>query len=166
MSRFPAAYKKKIDKEWNEKEVLLSEIDDAGIHDLLQNQSSGKLRLINVWATWCGPCVFEYPEFIVLQRMFGARDFEFVSISADKPEVKDKALKFLQEKASAVQNFIYHKDDKYALIEAVDSDWNGALPYTLLVDHNGDKIWSHQGEVDFLALKRVIVDHEKIGRVY
>lgn len=159
-------YKTKIDKEWKEKDVSLEEINDEGIARLLENKTSGKLRLINVWATWCGPCVFEYPEFIVLQRMFGARDFEFVSISADKPAVKDKALKFLKEQASAIQNYIYHRDDKYALIEAVDSEWNGALPYTLLVDDDGEKIWSHQGEVDFLALKRVIVEHEKIGRVY
>ena len=79
---------------------------------------------------------------------------------------KEKALKFLQEKNSAVTNYIYDKDDKYALIEAVDPDWNGALPYTMLIDDTGKKIWDHQGEVDFLALKRVIVDHEKIGRVY
>ncbi len=160
------AYKTKVDKEWNEKEVNLEMIDDEGIASLKANEESGKLRLINVWATWCGPCVLEYPEFIVLQRMYGGRDFEFVSISADKPEAKEKAHKFLKEKASAVDNYIYHKDDKYALIEAVDSDWNGALPYTLLVDDKGEKMWSHQGEVDFLELKRVIVDHEKIGRVY
>ena len=160
------AYKIQKEKEWSEKEVTLEEINDSGIAILNKNANSGKLRLINVWATWCGPCVFEYPNFIEIHRMFGARDFEFVSISADKPSAKDKALKFLQEKNSAVTNYIYDKDDKYALIEAVDPDWNGALPYTLLIDDTGKKIWDHQGEVDFLALKRVIVDHEKIGRVY
>ncbi len=159
-------YKIKLDKEWNEKDVTLEFINDQGIKELKENKTSGKLRLINVWATWCGPCIIEYPEFINIQRMYGARDFEFISISADKPEAKDKALKFLKDKHSSVSNYIYDKDDKYTLIEAIDPKWNGALPYTLLINENAEIIWSHQGEVDFLSLKRVIVENEKIGRYY
>jgi len=52
------------------------------------------------------------------------------------------------------------------MIEAVDPDWNGALPYTILVEPGGKKVWSHQGEVDFLELKRAIVDHSMIGRYF
>ncbi len=159
-------YKEKIDKEWKEKEVTLKSASVEGIKDLVSNKDGSKLRLINVWATWCGPCIIEYPEFIILQRMYGARDFEFISISADKPSAREKALAFLSDKNSAVPNFIFDQDDKYALIEAVDPDWNGALPYTLLVDPKGQKVWSHQGEVDFLELKRVIVDHPMIGRYF
>ena len=158
--------KTKADKAWAEKKVEVSNIDVAGIQTLLKNKDSKKLRLINVWATWCGPCVIEYPEFIVLQRMFGARDFEFVSISADNPDHEEKVLKFLQEKNSAVPNYLFSGTDKYALIEAIDKEWNGALPYTVLVAPNGKIVWSHQGEVDFLALKRTIVDHEMIGRYF
>nr|MBP6828773.1 TlpA family protein disulfide reductase [Saprospiraceae bacterium] len=133
---------------------------------LLKNDDSGKLRLINVWATWCGPCILEYPEFVVLQRMYGARDFEFVSVSADKPENEKKVLDFLKVKHSAVSNYLFSSDDKYALIEAIDKNWNGALPYTVLVEPGGKIIWQHQGEVDFLALKRAIVEHPMLGRVY
>lgn len=159
-------YKHKVEKEWAEKEVTLAPISVAGIQSLVKNQDSDKLRLINVWATWCGPCILEYPDFIVLQRMYGARDFEFVSISADKPAEQAKALKFLQGKNSAVTNYIFDQDDKYALIEAIDPKWNGALPYSLLVEPGGKVVWSHQGEVDFMELKRTIVDHPKIGRYY
>lgn len=159
-------YKEKVEKEWAEKEVSLSPISVAGIQELIKNEDSEKLRLINVWATWCGPCIIEYPEFIVLQRMYGARDFEFVSISADKPSQQDKALKFLESKNSAVPNYLFDQDDKYALIEAIDPDWNGALPYTLLVEPGGKTVWAHQGEVDFLELKRTIVEHPMIGRYY
>ena len=158
--------KEKADKKWKEKEVSLSPINEAEIEKLLKNEDSGKLRLVNVWATWCGPCVIEYPEFIVLQRMFGARDFEFISISADNPKQEAKALKFLQEKNSAVPNYIFSNTDKYALIEAIDKDWNGALPYTLLIEPNGKIVWKHQGEVDFYKLKKVIVEHEMIGRYF
>jgi len=158
--------KSKVDQEWSEKEVSLNDIDEAGIENLLRNEDSSKLRLINVWATWCGPCVLEYPEFVTIQRMFGARDFEFISISADKVGQKNKALKFLIDKQSAVTNYIFDKEDKYALIEAIDKDWNGALPYTILIEPGGNIVWKHQGVVDFLALKRAIVDHPMIGRYF
>lgn len=159
-------YKKKINKEWKEKPVSVSKIDEAGIGELLKNEDSGKLRLINVWATWCGPCIIEFPEFIVLQRMYGARDFEFVSLSADKPDQEEKVLKFLEDKDAPVTNYLFAEDDKYALIEAVDPEWNGALPYTMLIEPGGEVVWKHQGEVDFYELKKVIVEHEMIGRYY
>ena len=159
-------YNAKAEAAWNARPITLSNIDEAGVKALLKNEDSEKLRLINVWATWCGPCVMEYPEFIVLQRMYGGRDFEFVSISADKPNIGDKVFKVLQEKKSAVTNYHFSQDDKYALIEAVDPNWNGALPYTILVEPGGKVVWSFQGDVDFLELKRAIVDHPMIGRYF
>lgn len=158
--------REKVETEWEAKPVALSTLDMAGIQKLVKNEDSQKLRLINVWATWCGPCILEYPRFIELQRMYGARDFEFVSLSADKPEKQEKVLQFLKEKHSAVNNYLSTNDDKYALIDAVAKDWNGALPYTLLVEPGGKIVWQHQGEVDFLALKRAIVEHSMMGRVY
>jgi peroxiredoxin len=158
--------REEADREWSEKKVTLSKIDVKGVQSLLKNDDSGKLRLVNVWATWCGPCVREYPQFVEIQRMYGARDFEFVSISADKPEQEQKVLKFLQEKHAAVANYLFSETDKYALIEAVDKNWNGALPYTLLVEPGGKVVWSHQGDVDFLELRRAIVEHSMLGRYY
>jgi peroxiredoxin len=157
--------REKVDKEWEEKEVALRDLDIPGVEKLFKNEGE-KLRLINIWATWCGPCRLEYPEFIILQRMFGSRDFEFVSLSADKISKKDNALEFLKSAHSAVPNYIASTDDNYALIEAVDPEWNGALPYTVLIEPGGKVVWRHQGEADFPELKKTIVEHPMIGRVY
>ena len=159
-------YKEKSEQDWNARPVTLQPLQMEEVQTLVKNEKSGKLRLINIWATWCGPCVQEFPAFVVLQRMYGARDFEFVSLSADNPVQQARALTFLQQQHAALTNYIFAKEDKYALIEAVDKNWNGALPYTLLVEPGGKVIWSHQGEVDFETLKRVIVEHPKIGRYF
>jgi len=156
----------KADQEWDAKPVGIEPLQVDGLQALVKNANSDKLRLINIWATWCGSCVQEFPGFVVLQRMYGARDFEFVSLSADDPARQAKALGFLQQKHAAFSNYIFAEDDKYALIEAIDKNWNGALPYTLLVEPGGKVVWSQQGEVNFAELKRVIVDHPKIGRFF
>lgn len=158
-------YKYKVDAEWAAMPVSLDPINLEGVKELVANDSK-KLRLINVWATWCGPCVLEYPEFIAMHRMFKGRDFEFVSISADNPKQHEKALEFLTEKQSAVQNYRFGKDNIYDLIEIIDPNWNGALPYTLLVEPGGKIAYAHQGSIDPLEVKRAIVEHEMIGRYY
>ncbi len=155
----------RMNKNWQEKPVELNEINIAGIQDLIKNDSK-KLRLINVWATWCGPCIVEYPELVKLQRTYGARDFEFISVSADKISNKENVHEFLKKSYSALTNYIYSDGDKYKLIEAVDPEWSGALPYTLLIEPGGKIIWKYQGEVDLPELKKTIVGHPLIGRYF
>ena len=134
----------KSDSEWATQPVTLEMIDEAGVKDLLKNNSD-KLRLINVWATWCGPCVNEFPSFVTINRMYRRRDFEFITISADNPEKKDKVLKALQKLQAANTNYLFSADDKYKLIEAVDPNWTGALPYTILVEPGGKIVYAKQG---------------------
>jgi thiol-disulfide isomerase/thioredoxin len=155
----------KVNEDWAKLPVTLEPVNSQGVLKLIRNESD-KLRLINIWATWCGPCVIEYPEFINIHRMYQARDFEFVSLSADKIEHKDKALKFLQGKNSAVKNYIYSESDIYQLIESVDKEWDGALPYTILLEPGGNVVYKKMGTIEPLELKKVIVDHPMIGRYY
>jgi peroxiredoxin len=156
---------KNVNEEWAAKEVTLEMIGAEGIAALVKNDTD-KLRLINIWATWCGPCVIEYPEFVIIHRMYKGRDFEFVSLSADKPAQKDKALKFLQEHHSALKNYIFDQDNAYALIELINPEWTGVLPYTLMIEPGGKIVYAHEGPIDPLALKRAIVEHPMIGRYY
>jgi len=158
-------YGKKVEAKWNAQPSPITKIDEAGIKELVSN-SSDKLRLINVWATWCAPCIMEYPDLVQLQRWYGHRNFEFVSLSADNPEHLDRAQKFLDKTHSPVKNYLYDGSDKYKLIEALDPKWNGALPYTLLVEPGGNVVYSYQGSVDLLELKRAIVEHPLMGRYY
>lgn len=150
---------------WANEPVTLDTISESGILNLVQNHSD-KLRLINVWATWCGPCVTEFPEFITMNRMYRKRDFEFISISADDPAKQNKALQFLQKQEASSKNYIYSGDNKYKLIEAIDPKWPGALPYTLLVEPGGKIVFAKEGAIDPAELKKAIVEDPYIGRYY
>jgi len=150
---------------WAKEPVTLDSISEQGIKDLLQNHSD-KLRLINVWATWCGPCVTEFPEFITMNRMYRKRDFEFISISADETAKENKALQFLQRQQASTKNYIFSGESKYKLIEAIDPKWQGALPYTLLVEPGGKIVFAKEGIIDPAELKKAIVENKYIGRYY
>ncbi|SEW38784.1 redoxin family protein [Chitinophaga arvensicola] len=145
--------------------VNVDTLSVGGIKDLLKNNSSN-LRLINIWATWCVPCVAEFPEFIILGQTFSQRDFEFVSISADDPERKDKVLQFLDKQHATGKNYLFSGTDKYQLMEAVDPKWQGALPYTVLVEPGGKIVYAQQGEIDPVALRSLIFHHPMIGPLY
>ena len=141
---------------WNQEKVELKQIDLNEIGDLLKNKTDN-LRLINIWATWCGPCTSEFPELIEMNRMYRNREFEIVTLSTDDPVNKDKVLKFLAKNYASTANYQYNSDNKYKLIEAIDKDWPGALPYTLLIKPGGEIIYKKLGSIDPLELKKAIV---------
>ena len=84
---------------WALEPVALEPIDEAGVKAQAKNEGGKKLRLVNVWATWCGPCVIEFPDLVSLHRIYRGRDFEVVTVNADDPEKRDKALEFLKTAA-------------------------------------------------------------------
>lgn len=148
---------------WAQEEVSLSPIAAGDIEDTVLGEGD-TLRLINVWATYCGPCVTEFPDLVEINRMYRHRDFELITISADEMDQQEKALRFLQEQEASSTNYIFEEENKYQLIEAVNPDWMGALPYTMLVKKDGSIAYTHMGPIDPLAVKREIV--KILGRTY
>lgn len=143
--------------------VTLEPIDIDGVRALAKNDSS-KLRLINVWATWCAPCQVELPELVTMNRMYRGRDLELITISADGPDKRNKVLTLLTEKQVAARNYIFDKEDNDALSAALDKDWPGGFPYTVLIAPGGKVIHRQMGEIDPLLLKKAIVGY--LGRYF
>lgn len=159
-------YTQKLYKEWAELPVTLESIDIQSVKDLIKNGSSGKLRLINIWATWCGPCITEFRDLVIIDRMYRQRQFEFITISADKQARRTDALNFLKKNEASNKNYLFNNDDAYKLIDAVDPDWKGGLPYTLLIEPGGKIIYHKQDVIDPYQMKKMIVENKYLGRYY
>jgi peroxiredoxin len=123
----------------------------------LRKNSSGKLRLVNFWATWCAPCVQEMPEIQTMLRMYGHRAFEVVTASINYPDEQPGALAALTKLHATSQNLILGSTDIYALLAAFDPDWNAAVPYTMLIKPNGEVVYKNQGAINPLELRRLII---------
>jgi peroxiredoxin len=154
-------------EKWAQEPVTLKNVDATGLKQALQTQN-GKLKLVNVWATWCGPCVIEFPDLVTIHRMYRHREFELITISADDPEDQETALAFLRKHQSSAQNLIFD-GNAYQLFDALEAvtgakSASGALPYTFLIGADGKVLYQREGLIDPLVVKREIV--KVLGNTY
>ncbi len=150
-------------QKWDAEPVKLAQLDEAGIKALVKNDTKN-YRLINVWATWCAPCVQELPEFVTMNRMYRRRPFELITLSLDDAKKGADVLKVLTEKHVSSTNYLATLEDKDKLALALDKDWPGPLPHTILVAPGGKIVYRKTGGITPLELKKAIVD--LIGRTY
>jgi peroxiredoxin len=148
---------------WDAEPVSLAPIDDAAVARLAKNDTKD-LLLVNLWATWCGPCVAELPELVTMNRMYRKRPFKMITISMDQPDKQAEALKVLKEHHVSATNYLLHTSDRDKFAEALDKDWPGPLPYTVLIAPGGKVIYRKSGAIDPLEVKRAVVGY--IGRTY
>ncbi|QEH33849.1 thiol-disulfide oxidoreductase [Aquisphaera giovannonii] len=148
---------------WDAEEVSLESIDLDALRKLAKGDDK-KLTVINVWATWCGPCVAELPDLVTMHRMYRGRPFRLVTISLDDEAKRDEALKVLRENHVSATNVIVKSSDKDAVAEALDKDWPGPVPYTLILAPGGKVLYRKVGAIDPLEVKRSIVGY--LGRTY
>lgn len=165
-------------EKWEKGEVDVELIDAKGVAALRKN-ATNKVRMFNVWATWCGPCVKEFPELVATSRKFGLRDFEFISISLDDPETLGEVKAFLEKHNAIVPEklkpslkeegrkgnaYVFNESNTDGLIQALDPEWPGPIPHTLVVAPGGEVIFRHNGTVDGEELRAKILEH--MGRFY
>ena len=114
----------------------ISKVDELkGIMDA----NKGKVVLLNFWATWCKPCVKEFPELVKLYNDYKDKGFTLVFISADVPEeVKSKVVPFLNTQGVDFTTYNIGFDKPEDLINYIDKDWQGAIPSTYIYDKNGN----------------------------
>ena len=98
-----------------------------------------KPKLVNFWATWCAPCVYEMPLLDKVSKQY--EDVYFVGIAADD---ENKANAFVQEN-SITYDILTPKFDIFLLFEKYGND-HGVLPYTVLLDEKNEVVATKIGE--------------------
>lgn len=166
------------DEQWKGAPVPLETIDAAGVAALARNDSLN-LRLINVWATWCVPCVKEFPGLVSLSRRLGNRDFELITISVDDPKEQAKVQQFLDKQHVAIpnrvkrslktegrktNNYLFTGTNTEALFKALDPAAPGPVPHTVVIAPGGKVVYRHAGEVTLSELQTRLID--ELGPYY
>ena len=99
-----------------------------------------KVVLLNVWATWCGPCRYEIPELQAIHNRFGPRGFEVIGVSVD------------ESGAEAVRQFVTEHEMTYPIVldpngKLADLLRTSVLPTTVLLDRTGKIVWKKYGAI-------------------
>jgi peroxiredoxin len=140
----------------NEQPVTVEVISKAELAKLRTNPTH-QMMLVDFWATWCGSCIVEFADLQDTLRMYGARDFSLVTVSANMPDEQPSVLRFLQKKHATSRNYLFDSQDTASLQTAFDPKWDSAVPYTILLSGDGKVLYKQLGSADMLELKRIIL---------
>ncbi len=112
----------------------------------------GKVVLVNIWTTWCKPCLAELPALNDLQKNYGERGLEVLAVSADDPRKMKKIREYFKERAPDLTSYVavgpppergrkgkkQLQQDSRAFIRAFYEDWPSKFPTTLIFDAEGE----------------------------
>jgi thiol-disulfide isomerase/thioredoxin len=139
-------------------DVQLLAISEEQVPELMTS-FRGKIVLVNFWATWCSPCVWEFPSLVRLQKVYKKSGVEVAFISVDEPEDAETAVRpFLQKQKVTFASYIKNGDDE-SFIEAFGTGWRGAIPTTFVFDRTGKQIATLIGARDYDTFERVVKSH-------
>lgn len=126
-------------------EELLIDLTPESVVNIIP-ASEKAITLVNVWATWCAPCIKEFPYLVQLQETY-PEELEVVFISADFPEDRSRAIEFLREQRVNKSTYLKSGRD-LPFIAALSENWSGSIPFTQLYLPDGTIFAEWSGEAD------------------
>lgn len=102
-------------------------------------ERNDNIYVVNFWATWCGPCLAELPDF---QKFYDENQDEKVRlllVSFDFPNEINKVNKFIEKKKLKPVVYLISDTDQNAFINKVSKNWEGTIPATWFVNSKNNK---------------------------
>jgi thiol-disulfide isomerase/thioredoxin len=116
-------------------------IDVKGVKSLV-DKNKGKVLLLNFWATWCPPCLEEFPALVKIHSNYKAKGVEMIGISMNDQEEMDDLQAFLRKQKVPFPIYIAGtvEDEFYT---AIDKRWTSEIPLTMIYDKTGKLRYFH-----------------------
>lgn len=114
-----------------------------------------RATLVNVWATWCGPCREEFPGLLRVARARAGEGLRLMLVSADFDDQQPAVRAFLGARAVSDTAFLKTGDDM-AFINSLSPKWSGALPATFIYDGGGRLVAFWEGMADEARFQRAV----------
>jgi thiol-disulfide isomerase/thioredoxin len=113
--------------------ALNTELKSINGHPIKLSDYAGKALLVNLWATWCGPCRKEIPELVKLHKQYRAKGLEVVGLSTENPEASEEGVRrFAREFGMDYPVGWVTEDVAIALMQGRD-----AIPQSFVISRDG-----------------------------
>jgi len=112
--------------------------------------------VVNFWATWCGPCVKELPNFEQLQATCKNKPVKVLLISMDFKSKLNEVKTFAKTRKLACDVFLADKTNDQVFIDGIDKNWSGALPGTLVVNTKKHFRKFYEQEFTYTELNKLV----------
>lgn len=132
----------------------VTQIDAIALKDLFKREGENqKPLLINFWATWCAPCIEEFPDLVEIDNDYKGK-IDFITITLDDVEELNTGVpKFLKRMNAGMPTYLLKTADEGAAISMVYQDWQGGLPFTIFFDGKGAVVYNRQGKIVVSTLR-------------
>jgi len=119
--------------------------------------AGAKAVLVNMWATWCGPCREEFPGLVRVAHKYQGQGLKVMLVSADSDTDLAAVKRFLSEQGVDFPAYIKAEKDQ-PFIDGMDKRWTGALPATFLYDGAGKLRDFWEGTASFNVFEQKVVE--------
>jgi thiol-disulfide isomerase/thioredoxin len=132
----------------------VTQIDEIKLKSLIK--PNGRPLLVSFWATWCVPCVEEFPDLVKIDADYKGK-IDFITVSLDDlAEINRDVPKFLSNMKAEMPAYLLKSTNEDAAILSVSKNWQGGLPFTILFDEKGESIYFKQGKVKIEDLRAAL----------
>jgi thiol-disulfide isomerase/thioredoxin len=136
-------------------DVRVTPVTAADIQKAVRD-SGAKAVLVNMWATWCGPCRAEFPGLVSVAHQYQGQGLKVLLVSADAETDLPAVKKFLADRGVEFPAYVKAEKDQ-AFIDGMGKQWTGALPATFLFDGTGKLRDFWEGETTFNDFQQKVV---------
>ncbi len=135
-------------------EILVTKVNDDGLKNVLK--PAGRPLVVNFWATWCAPCIEEFPDLVKIDNDFRGK-IDLVTVSLDDIADIDKGVPdFLKRMKAEMPTYLLVSQDETVLISSINKDWSGGLPFTVIYNAAGEQVYFREGKFNPEILRAAI----------
>lgn len=117
--------------------IMQADIKDLDGNTFRLEDKKGKVMLVDLWATWCGPCVEAMPDLIELQDKYRDKNFEVIGLDTDEEETPDYIKAFARKKNL---NYQLGYADAKMMSEFVKVTRLQGIPQSILINRDGQMV--------------------------
>ncbi len=121
------------------KQASVSAVDGKALKKALEDHK-GKVVVLNFWATWCGPCVDEFPDLVKLHDQYADKGLVVLGVSMDEPDDLGKVVDFAQKQKAGFPIFVRKNGSIEKYVTPIDKGWQGVIPTTYIYDRAGKRV--------------------------